>query len=262
MILTCPECATSYFVDDARIPATGRKVKCASCGARWIAASDPPPADDPRPAAILPDALSGPAPEPAGEAFGDVFGDLAVEPAADPEPAPESASESAPEPEPELRVRPARGGRRSKAGPGVELVALCVAAALALVAAGLVLLRGPIVRAMPAAAPLFSAVGFDTAASGLVIEGVHSQAAFQGDAPVLSVTGAVRNTGRKDLEVPPVRVRLLDRRGEVVAVRTATAEGAAAPAGATRYFVVVLPNPPSTAASMEVDFAPEGPLAR
>ena len=37
MILTCPECATSYFVDDSKIPAEGRAVKCAACGARWTA---------------------------------------------------------------------------------------------------------------------------------------------------------------------------------------------------------------------------------
>ena len=42
MILTCPDCATSYFVDDSKIPADGRLVKCASCGARWTATAPPP----------------------------------------------------------------------------------------------------------------------------------------------------------------------------------------------------------------------------
>src|SRR3954452_2285504 len=37
MILTCPECATSYFVDDSRISSAGRTVKCSNCGARWTA---------------------------------------------------------------------------------------------------------------------------------------------------------------------------------------------------------------------------------
>src|SRR5216110_3299532 len=37
MILTCPECATSYFVDDSRISPAGRTVKCSNCGARWTA---------------------------------------------------------------------------------------------------------------------------------------------------------------------------------------------------------------------------------
>src|ERR1700760_1323093 len=37
MILTCPECATGYFVDDSQMRPGGRKVRCANCGARWTA---------------------------------------------------------------------------------------------------------------------------------------------------------------------------------------------------------------------------------
>src|SRR3954469_19508388 len=54
MILTCPECATSYFVDDSRIGPAGRTVKCSHCGARWTARPDgaePPPAPAPPPPA-------------------------------------------------------------------------------------------------------------------------------------------------------------------------------------------------------------------
>src|SRR5258708_20035722 len=60
MILTCPECATSYFVDDSRISPAGRTVKCSNCGARWTAfpeaaeaAQDEPPSP-PEPAAEPP----------------------------------------------------------------------------------------------------------------------------------------------------------------------------------------------------------------
>ena len=57
MILTCPECATSYFVDDGRIPRRGRTVKCSSCGARWKALPEGVVEDDfeppsPRPVVI------------------------------------------------------------------------------------------------------------------------------------------------------------------------------------------------------------------
>src|SRR5882757_5803177 len=61
MILTCPECATSYFVDDSRISSAGRTVKCSNCGARWTAlpggadltpAAEPP--GPPKPAAAAP----------------------------------------------------------------------------------------------------------------------------------------------------------------------------------------------------------------
>src|ERR1700761_5037346 len=42
MILTCPECATGYFVEDEQVPATGRAVRCASCGHRWTALPERP----------------------------------------------------------------------------------------------------------------------------------------------------------------------------------------------------------------------------
>src|SRR5665213_2124431 len=42
MILTCPECATSYFADDSSIGA-GRTVRCAACGNTWRAEPDPQP---------------------------------------------------------------------------------------------------------------------------------------------------------------------------------------------------------------------------
>src|SRR5579871_1981003 len=42
MILTCPECATGYFVEDDQIPAAGRSVRCAACGHRWSARPERP----------------------------------------------------------------------------------------------------------------------------------------------------------------------------------------------------------------------------
>ena len=42
MILTCPACATSYFIPDDVLGANGRKVRCKSCGEVWRASPDEP----------------------------------------------------------------------------------------------------------------------------------------------------------------------------------------------------------------------------
>src|SRR5689334_19085991 len=68
MILTCPECATGYFVDDAKIGPGGRTVRCKACGAQWRAALD-----SPLDLVITPE-------EGAVAAQPLVFGDLALEP--------------------------------------------------------------------------------------------------------------------------------------------------------------------------------------
>ncbi len=39
MILTCPDCATRYFVREGAIPDNGRKVRCIGCAHVWVATS-------------------------------------------------------------------------------------------------------------------------------------------------------------------------------------------------------------------------------
>lgn len=242
MILTCPECATSYFVDDARIPAQGRRVRCSSCGHRWTAGPDGPIPDVVE-AAVAPP--PPPEPEPV-EVPAPV--DLEVAPI-----------EEAPPPPPLIR-RPAASSRRPTRGEprsGVLVWAGVAAVAVALIA-GLLIFREQVVRLWPGATAAYAGLGFDMRGAGLVLEEVQVKPAFLAGRPVLAVTGAIRNVRDVPVEAPPVRLTLLNRAGQPVAAKIARPDDASIPAGARRRFSVTLLDPPATARELEVRFEAAG----
>lgn len=122
MILTCPACATRYFVDAAQAPA-GRKVRCADCGEVWRAE-----AAESAVAGAAPGALAAPPTDA---------------PVAD-DPLPSLFSMRA---KPEPQAKPASGR--------LALTAALVVVALAGVAA---LFRTEVETAVPRAAPAYAAV--------------------------------------------------------------------------------------------------------
>jgi predicted Zn finger-like uncharacterized protein len=231
MILTCPECATSYFVDDLRIPRGGRMVRCTSCGARWRAYQDrslaegEPPEDD-----LL---VEGPPVEAA--------------PADD---------EIIAEPRPARRAAPKAKPKRSP----VMAIGLSILAGVAVVAGAVVILRHQIAGVLPATGPLYAAIGLPVNTLGLVIEGVTSKPGFQAGRPVLSVTGAIRSVSKTPVEAPLLRISLLDREGKAIAGVVARPLNGRVPPGATRYFALSLPDPPTGAVELEVAFDPDAPL--
>jgi len=246
MILTCPECATSYFVDDARIPAQGRRVRCSSCGNRWLAGPE------------------GPIAEPVAE----------LEPVAAPEEAP--AIDVAPveeevvpppvEPDREPFRRPAFRPLPSKPPPERRAGALVWAAAAGLAVAliaGVIVFREQVVRLWPASSAAYAGLGLEVAGGGLVLEQVRVQPAFLAGRPVLSISGAIRNVRDVPVEAPPIRLTLLNRAGEPVAAKIARPDDATIPARARKRFTVTMLDPPATTRDLEVRFdAGGGKLAR
>ncbi|MET0271806.1 MAG: DUF3426 domain-containing protein [Phenylobacterium sp.] len=246
MILTCPECATSYFVDDARIPPEGRTVKCTSCGNRWKAEKDEP---EPAEALLEPVAVETPEPEVPEEPERIV----AEEPAAT---AADDLEVSGPEPalRPRTAFRPAPAPAPKKEAANGVVMWVAMAAVVAALIAGAIVFRGQVVRLAPATSGAYSAVGLSVEGLGLVIEQVKAETTFQGGRPVLSVTGSIRNVGDQTAEAPALRINLLDKAGKPVAAKIARPIDGRIPAKARRYFAIVVNDPPSTAKDLEVAF--------
>ncbi|MCR5874657.1 DUF3426 domain-containing protein [Phenylobacterium sp. J426] len=243
MILTCPDCATSYFVDDARIPPEGRVVKCSSCGNRWRAEREAPA----EAASSEPEIVAEP---PVIE------DDIVAEPAPAAQLPPEDVEIVAePAPEPALRRRSARPPPKPKAkSKRGAVIAWTALAATVVAAAGVVVFRDQIVRMAPASGGVFAAVGLPVDRLGLTIGDVRSVATLQGGRPVLSITGAIRNTRSETVTAPPLRVSILDRSGKPVAARIARPLNADVPPGATRYFAIAIADPPAGSASLDIVF--------
>ena len=238
MILTCPDCSTSYFVDDAKIPEDGRVVKCASCGHRWTARRE-------------------------------IELDTAA-PAARTEPAPaDTPTTSTDQADPEQTGAQAAGGvalpkafrakahdtRRLREAAATGVVWAGMSAALALMIVVAVVFRVDVVRLWPSTAGAFASVGLPVNSVGLAIEGVEFEPALHDGHAALSVSGMIRNIEDRTITAPPLQIRLLDKSGAAVATKVARAADPNIPPGETRHFAIAIIDPPGTAADLEVSFA-------
>lgn len=234
MILTCPECATRYFVGDDAVGAEGRVVRCTTCHASWRATAE-------RPLDLT-------------------HGEDRAAAAAGAGPTPELNARELPK---AFRARREEDKRvREAAAQGAVWAA--VIAVLALLVAAALVFRLDVVRAWPRTASAYAAVGLPVNQVGLTIEQVQAQPALQDGRAALMVTGLVRNIRSKATASPPLRVALLDKAGKRVAGTTARIGDPMVPAAGVRAFSVAVLDPPASANQVEVTFAPAGkaPAAR
>ncbi|HLK23656.1 MAG TPA: DUF3426 domain-containing protein [Caulobacteraceae bacterium] len=237
MILTCPECATRYFVEDERLSEAGRAVKCGSCGTRWTARAEPP-------LELTQSELGAVADDPAGvRAFGVV----------DP-PAEELSQLAADELPRHFRGRAQTREKVREAAASGAIWAGLLAGFLLLIGAA-VLLRQDISDVFPRAAGAYAMAGLPVNVVGLSIENQHAQPALKGGHAVLSVSGSLRNVRSGPVAAPPLRISILNAQGRVLAVNIADPGGALIPPGASRGFAVDVVDPPVGAADVEITFA-------
>lgn len=128
-------------------------------------------------------------------------------------------------------------------------------AALAASATGMVAFRQDVAELWPRSASAFAALGLDVNVYGLEFYDLTVERAYEGATPVLLVSGEVRNIGRDDKLVPPVRISLRDTRSQEIfeVINSVTDDPIAA--GAAVPFQIRVDNPPADAVDLEATFA-------
>lgn len=240
MILTCTSCSTRYYADDAAIGPTGRTVRCAACGFSWFAE----PQLELRTAAegAEPAAVAAPAQEPLTRERVERLRRAAEQPG----PAPSAAAK--------FRAQQAERMRRERARAAL-VVWGATGAALAASATGAIAFRQDVAEIWPRSASAFAALGLDVNVYGLEFYDLAVERAFDGPTPILLVSGEVRNIGRDDKLVPPVRVTLRDTRSHEIFQVVNAITDQPVEAGAAVPFQIRVENPPADAVDLEATFA-------
>ena len=245
MILTCPECATRYFLPDAQVGRDGRAVKCTNCGTVWRAEGSPEPEPEPEPERIVPSYHFEPEPEPGQGAEADPEEEFAA--------AAQRRAEI-------LRQKKAEAERRHKQQQVIGTAVLAgIVAAIALCLALGIIFRIQVVKWWPGTATAFAALGVPVNASGLLIDKVQAAPDVAQGHRVLVVTGVLTNASAGPRPAPAFRVNILDKAGKSVAQRViATAPAAPLKVGEARRFRLEAADPPAGASDVEVTLAQPG----
>jgi predicted Zn finger-like uncharacterized protein len=275
MILTCPDCETRYTVDDAALGgADGRDVRCTKCGRVWhcypaatairdpvaeifpamsearaeTMTANPPPLMDPPPLTPLPQTIERLRAEPRFETAAPSVGPPPpTRTLLDPVPDRDSPDRAPVDRDSDKTEKPGGRHRRFRIA-GLALAGLMLA--LVLVA---ILVRDPIMKFWPSAAPLYRSVRLaDAAGAGLQ---VTVNPARTPDS--LVVNGKITNTAATAREVPRLRVALRDGNNAEVDSRVIDPPRNSLAPGATTAFSTVFKNPDSAATGVAVTFAPQ-----
>ncbi|MCX5477537.1 DUF3426 domain-containing protein [Kaistia geumhonensis] len=153
----------------------------------------------------------------------------------------------------------ARGAAGEKAGQRRSAVpTLLSLALLVIVVAVAVLGRTALVGAAPGLARLYAAVGVPVNVVGLDLVDIYPSRDVEGGAPGLVVEGTIVNVTSRKVDVPSLRLTLLDASGERVGGWQAEPTLTRLAPGESQKFRTRLASPPDQARKVSVSFASPG----
>jgi len=285
--ITCPSCSTSYELPHNSIGAKGRKVKCATCGTKWLATAESMMTVDP----LLDSISTGITDEVKPE-------DIASEPVETKKPALSTANTDAPidaefvvedpatnaDPggdvslqlpvgaqeiprpkvinplmrnKPPLQRKPGfnRIERRERQQQKISNFLRPTAfVATILILVGLVYAREPIVRLVPDLAGLYAKAGLDVNLRGFTFRNIRSERVVESSGPVLIVTGEIQNIKDTIAQAPKLRFGLkTNTNEEIYAWNHELSVPTIVPGGSAR-FQSRLPAPPPLGRNLSVRF--------
>ena len=285
--ITCPSCSTSYELPHNSIGAEGRKVKCATCGIKWLAKVDSMKTVDPLLDSIStgitddgkPKNIASQPVETTKPALATANTDAPIDadfeedqPATNADPGGDvslqlpAVTQEIPRPKsinPLMRNKPApqrksgfdkveRRERQQQKLSNIFRPTAFVATILILV--GLVYAREPIVRLVPDLAGLYAKVGLDVNLRGFAFHDVRSERVVESSGPVLIVTGEIRNIKGTIAQVPKLRFGLkTNTNEEIYAWNHELSVPTIVPGGSAR-FQSRLPAPPPLGRNLSVRF--------
>jgi len=225
MILSCPNCATKYTLNEAQLGLRGRTVRCAACKTTWHAERPEKPID-----------LS--------------FSDVKKSEKETVEDLHKVKAKKLP-----LKYRAIlEDKKRMKALAAQGMVWGGMAAAFVLILALGYFLRVDIVRAFPRVAGAYAMAGLKVNGTHLVFGDKTADAGFKGGRFVVTVKAQVKNTSGKPVPVPPVRVRLLDGTLQEFDSVLMPSNGLIVAPHATRTLLFDVADPKNMTASLDLDF--------
>ena len=285
--ITCPSCSTSYELPHNSIGAEGRKVKCATCGIKWLAKAENMKTIDPLLDSISTGITDEGKPEssasksvettkptlttantdaPIDADFEEDHPAMSDDPGGDVSLQLPALTQEIPRPKavnPLMRNKPAlqrkpgfdKIERRERQQQKISNILRPTAfVATILILTGLIYAREPIVRLVPDLAGLYAKVGLDVNLRGFTFHDIRSERVVESSGPVLIVTGEIQNIKGTIAQAPKLRFGLkTNTNEEIYAWNHELSVPTIVPGGVAR-FQSRLPAPPPLGRNLSVRF--------